>query len=209
MMGSDLLRLFETILFKDIKDTDEYGIHIKKYERGELISPDEITDVGIVLNGNIKIYKNDLSGGISIIEHIDPGELIGETSVMLSDTSENITYICSKKTDVAYFDWKSVFKNPQLAERFAVMLAENRKKLRERAMVLSGRSIREKLKCYFEIIMAKKGKKSFTLPGTMGSIANFLSVDRSAMSREIKKMKEEELIRIEKHTVTILWEIDS
>ena len=43
----------------------------------------------------------------------------------------------------------------------------------------------------------------------MGSIANFLSVDRSAMSREIKKMKEEELIRIEKHTVTILWEIDS
>ncbi len=202
------MRLFETILFKDIKDTDEYGIHIKKYERGELISPDEITDVGIVLNGSMKIYKNDLSGGISIIEHIEPGELIGETSVLLSDISENITYICSKKTDVAYFDWKSVFKNPQLAERFAVMLAENRKKLRERAMVLSGRSIRDKLKCYFEITAAKKGKKSFTLPGTMGSIANFLSVDRSAMSREIKKMKEEELIKIEKHTVTILWEID-
>lgn len=202
------MRISETILFNDIKNTDEYGVHIKKYERGELISPDEITEVGIVLCGGMKIYKNDLSGGISIVEHIEAGELIGETVAILSGVSENVTYICSKKTEVAYFNWKNVLKNPQLAERFAIMLAESRKKLWERTMVLSGRSIRDKLKCYLEIIAERKGKKSFTLPGTMEAIANLLSVDRSAMSRTIKKMKEEGLLKVDKHTVTILWETD-
>lgn len=207
MMRSDCLLLSETILFKDIENTEKYAVHIKTYERGELISPEDICEMGIILNGEMKIYKNDLSGGINIVAYIGKGELIGESNLM-PEMSENITYICDKKTEVAYFNREYVFQNPCLAERIAVMMTENLRKLRARTMVLCGKSIRDRLKCYFEIIAEEKGKNSFKLPDTMGAIANYLSVDRSAMSREIKKMKEENLLKIEKRNVEIFWETD-
>lgn len=199
------MRLSETVLFNGVGNIDEYDVHIKKYERGELIFPEDITEIGIVLNGCLRVYKNDLSGGINIVEYIEPGEIVFEPS---AEISENLTYICARKTDVAYFNKNSIFKEPQLAERLTLMITDSRSRLRERAAVLCGRSIRDKLKCYFEIIAAREKKKCFNLSVTMSELANLLSVDRSAMSREIKKMKEENLVKIEKHTVSILWEID-
>lgn len=197
------MRISETILFKGVENLDEYEVHIRKYERGELIFPEEIPETGIVLNGVMKVYKNDLSGGINIIEYIEPGELLYKAAPAV-----NVTYICAKKTEVAYFDRDKILKEPHLAERFVCMMEKNIFRLRERTAALCGRSIREKLKAYFEVIAAKKGKNSFTVPVGMVELANLLSVDRSAMSREIRKMKDENILKMEKRTVTILWETD-
>lgn len=202
------MRLSETILFKDIKNIDDYNVHIKHYECGELIYPRDITENGIVLNGCMKVYKNDLSGGISILEHIEPGDIVIESQTSFAAQFVNVTYICAKKTEVAYFDKHKVLQTPQLAERLISMIEARVFRMKDRMAVLCGRSIRDKLKCYFEILAAKKGQKCFTFSITMGELANLLSVDRSAMSREIKKMKEENILKIEKHTVTILWETD-
>ena len=76
--------------------------------------------------------------------------------------------------------------------------------LTEKVDILSHRSIRGKLMSYFRIQSTKTGELSFQLPFSLLKLANYLCIDRSAMMREIKKMKEEELIAIEGKMVTLL-----
>lgn len=78
--------------------------------------------------------------------------------------------------------------------------------LTEKVDILSHRSIRGKLMSYFRIQSTKTGELSFSLPFSLLKLANYLCIDRSAMMREIKKMKEEELIAIEGKRVTLAVE---
>lgn len=70
--------------------------------------------------------------------------------------------------------------------------------------VLSKRTIREKLACYFFHLASKQKNETFQIPFTMVDLADYLSVDRSAMTRELKKMKDEGLITIERRSVRLL-----
>ena len=76
-------------------------------------------------------------------------------------------------------------------------------RLSERVEVLSRRSIREKLLCYFSMQQVREGE-SFTLPFSLSRLAEYISVDRSAMMRELKKMKEEEFVTVDHGRVTLM-----
>ena len=69
--------------------------------------------------------------------------------------------------------------------------------------VLSQRTIREKLICYFMQLAAQAKASSFSLPFTIVDLADYLSIDRSAMTRELKRMKEEGLIEMDKRCVRL------
>ena len=70
--------------------------------------------------------------------------------------------------------------------------------------VLSRRSIREKLLCCFQQLSDKAGSPRFTLPFTLGTLADYIATDRSAMMRELRKMKEEGLVSTQGRQVTLL-----
>lgn len=76
--------------------------------------------------------------------------------------------------------------------------------LTEKVDILSHRSIRGKLMSYFRIQSTKQGTLTFQLPFSLLKLANYLCIDRSAMMREIKKMKDEEIIAMNGKTVTLL-----
>ena len=82
------------------------------------------------------------------------------------------------------------------------LVAEHARRLSRRVEVLSRRSIREKLQCYFRICRLEAGTEVFTLPFTFSALADYISTDRSAMMRELKKMKEEGLVRVDGRSVT-------
>ena len=65
------------------------------------------------------------------------------------------------------------------------------KTLSERVDVLSRRSIREKLLCYFRQQSEKEGTDTFTLPFSLSTLADYIATDRSAMMRELKRLREE------------------
>ena len=75
--------------------------------------------------------------------------------------------------------------------------------LSERVEVLSRRSIREKLLCYFGLQTGGDDCGSFHLPFTLSALADYISADRSAMMRELRKMKEEHLVDIDRGQVTL------
>ena len=84
------------------------------------------------------------------------------------------------------------------------IMTERAAALSERVEVLSRRSIREKLLCYFGLLAGQRQKPSFQLPFSLSALADYISADRSAMMREMRKMREEDLISTEGRSVTLL-----
>ena len=74
-----------------------------------------------------------------------------------------------------------------------------------RIELLSKRTIREKLLGYFNIISSRNISKSFKLPFSLTDLADYLSIDRSAMMREIKALKEEGIIEKSGNRITLLY----
>ena len=73
----------------------------------------------------------------------------------------------------------------------------------ERVDVLSRRSIREKLLCYFNQLAEKEGSRTFQLPFSLSMLADYIATDRSAMMRELKRLKEEGVLRSEGRRITL------
>ena len=85
------------------------------------------------------------------------------------------------------------------------MIAKKMIEKNERIEVLTKRSIREKLLSYLENIKRKKISNTFTLPLSYTDLADYLSIDRSAMMREIKKLKDEGFIDTKGKKVTMFY----
>ena len=83
------------------------------------------------------------------------------------------------------------------------LLSQKIVELNERVEILSKRSIRDKLLSYFELLASSNPKRSFLLPFTYTDLADYLSVDRSAMMRELKNLKEEGFIQTNGKKITI------
>ena len=75
--------------------------------------------------------------------------------------------------------------------------------LSERVDVLSRRSIREKLLCYFRQLADKAGEETFTLPFSLSTLADYIATDRSAMMRELKRLREEGVVQSEGRQFTL------
>ena len=84
------------------------------------------------------------------------------------------------------------------------MAAGQIRQLSRRVEVLSQRSIREKLLCYFTTQSHSCGSRSFTIPFTLSMLADYISTDRSAMMRELRKLREEGIVRMEGRKVELL-----
>ena len=83
------------------------------------------------------------------------------------------------------------------------LVAEKATSLYERVEVLSRRSIRDKLLCYFSLLAAKSRGGEFSLPFSLSALADYISTDRSAMMRELKKMRDEKLVDIQGRRVLL------
>ena len=77
--------------------------------------------------------------------------------------------------------------------------------LNSRVELLTKRSIREKLLGYFNILSTRTFRKSFTLPFSLTDLADYLSVDRSAMMRELKSLKDDGFIDKTGNNITLLY----
>ena len=86
------------------------------------------------------------------------------------------------------------------------LLSNKTRSLSERVDVLSRRSIREKLLCYFRICAYQEKSLAFTLPFTLSALADYLCVDRSAMMRELKRLREEGVLEASGRQVRFLAE---
>lgn len=191
---------------------------IMSFTAGETISSygSEQKQVGILSSGSASTIRYEMNGSRTILERLGPQDIFGEVLSFQNALYESIFVVCDKECSIMFFDYDHILRpcakvcscHQQLIQNMLQIISEKAILLSERVEVLSKRSIREKLLCYFFHLSGQFSRPSVEIPFTMVDLADYLSVDRSAMTRELKRMKEDGLLSVEKHTVHLLSIVD-
>ena len=181
------------------------GQTICEYNRGSSL-------IGILEQGNAALIRIDVYGVRTILETLAPGELFGEVLAFSGLSEDSISVICDKDATVLFFDYshisrpcsKSCTKHTTLIENLFRMISRETMALSERIEVLSRRTIRDKLLCYFSLQATHKNSPTFELPFSISAMADYICADRSAMMREMKNMRQSGLIEADGRKITLL-----
>ena len=165
--------------------------------------------IGIILSGTANMERYDYNGNRSIIEKLSPNSVFGE---VFSRLGSDISVIATSDCEVLFIEYEHIIKKCKkgclyhniLTNNMLKLLSQKIVELNERVEILSKRSIRDKLLSYFELLASSNPKRSFLLPFTYTDLADYLSVDRSAMMREIKNLKEDGFIQKNGKKITII-----
>lgn len=168
--------------------------------------------IGIIIEGKVQILRTHEDGRQTILEILSEGDIFGEALSFVSHAACALQVYSMEKSKVIYIDYAHLIKrcpnacdhHSQMVNNALQMISQKAIQLSERLEVLSQRTTREKLLCYFAIQAEYHQSRTFTLPFSLSMLADYLSVDRSAMMREIKKMKEEELIQTDRQKIMLL-----
>lgn len=190
------------------------GARLHTYKKGEYIfrQGEHLSDITVLVEGNLHIQKDDYWGNRSILGQIAVGEMFGEAYVAPESGALLNDVVAVEDSAVIFFDVKRIITTCSSACRFHAMVVQNmffaisekNRKLVQKLGHISKRSTREKLISYLSEEAKKHNSSSFTIPFNRQQLADFLSVDRSAMSNELCKMRDEGLLQFEKNQFKLL-----
>ena len=159
--------------------------------------------IGIMLEGIANIIKYDYDGNRSILDTLEYDNVFGKP---FSYNDSDISIVAASDCEILFLDYSLLISNDKyqkVIKNINSILTERINTLYEKVEVLSKRTIKDKLLCYFNMLSKKRNRKTFNLPITYIELADLLSVDRSAMMREIKKLKDNKIISVDGKKVTI------
>lgn len=206
---------FHNIDFKDreklLKSLESHSFHFPKNNSIFSIFEQE-NHIGIILNGYLQIVRIDSNGNRIIMEEIGENEVFG--SFMLSFKSAEYEILAKEDTDIVVLEYDQILHHQDLNKKYYFQFLQNMleisfqkmKEKNERIEILTKKTIRNKLLEYFNIISSKYGSKYVYLPFNFTDLADYLAIDRSAMSRELKNLKEEGLIEVKGKRITLLYD---
>ena len=211
------ISIFNQIEAQDLeKMLNCFQAYTKTFQTDELIMRYSHQDstIGIILSGQAQLVKYDFDGYRSIIEHQDVNSVFTELFVRPLQ-NEEFEVIASQQVTALFFDYSHLIKrctkactyHSILTHNMLQLLSENSTYLHMRIDILSQRTLRGKLLSYFNILSQQNHSCSFTLPFPLYSLADYLFVDRSAMLREMKKLREEGLIHSRGRHITLLSDV--
>lgn len=184
----------------------------KIYNRGDtvLLSGDAVNDIGLILSGGVKIIKEDADGNIAILAELFASELFCEVFICAGIDHSPVTVQASEISEIMFINYKKIITScectcgchSKLIGNMLKILAQKNLLLHQKIEILSKRTTREKLLSFFDIYRGKA--KKFSMPFNRMEMAQYLCVDRSAMSNELSKMRNEGLIKYKKSTFEII-----
>jgi len=159
--------------------------------------------VGIVERGRAALIRIDENGVATVLEDLEGGSVFGRTLTFSGGCSDTLEVVSRSACEVSFIDYAHILKRCQnacthhsvLVQNMLSLMEDKARALSRRVDVLSRRSIREKLLCYFGQRREEAGGDRFRLPFSLSVLADYIATDRSAMMRELKKMREEGLVQ--------------
>ena len=216
----DLILQLNSPLFDGIKPSDMkpmlhcISYHVATYAKGEIIAfeGENLKHIGIVLSGSVDMVKEDLWGNKTMLIRTRQSELFGETFACGNDNLSVVTFVVSEDATVMFMPFSRVMHSCTMACEFHHRLLENMVKLIalknrnliQKIDVVSKRTIREKLLAYLSILAQQQNTRYVESPLGRVELAEYLCVDRSALTRELAKMKDDGLIDYDKNCFKIL-----
>lgn len=181
----------------------------RHYQKGETIfhQGEQLSQIAIVLEGQLHIQSDDYWGNHTIIGSLMPGELFGEAYVTPSSGPLLADVVAIQDSTVAFFAAQKVVTvcsnacpfHSLVVQNLFFVLADKNRLLMQKLGHLAKRTTRAKLTSYLTAESKRTGQNSFTIPFNRQQLADYLSVDRSAMSAELSKMRDEGLLDFERN----------
>ena len=191
-----------SVLFKEMND-HEYTQCLKtlkaaekKYKKDALIlsAGDTTTKFGLVLDGSVTVESNDIWGNRTILSHVGKGQFFAETYALLEDEVLLVDVRANENCRVRFFTIGSLKNLRQINEPWAIKFICN----------ISPRTIRERLLSYLNTISLQKHSTEFDIPFDRQQLADYLNVDRSALSNELSKLQNNGVITFRKNHFILL-----
>lgn len=183
------------------------------FRKGEYIfkQGEHLDQIMVLVEGKLLIQRDDFWGNRSIVNVIRIGEMFGEAYLAPESGSLLNDVIAEEDSTIFFFDVQKILTVCPSACRFHSMIIQNlffaisekNRKLIQKIGHMSNRTTRTKLLSYLSEEAAKQNRSHFTIPFNRQQLADFLCVDRSAMSNELCKMRDEGLIEFDKNEFTL------
>ena len=206
-------------LFYDITDQEVeamiqcFRMRRCRFHPGQIICTygESAGEVGVLVSGEAELVRLDYAGNRTILERLETGGVFGESLAFTPTLGDCVEVVSAAGSEVLFMEYSHIMKrcenacahHSKLVQNMFRLVAEQTRRLSQRVEVLSRRSIRDKLMCWFQLRRLASGADSFTLPFTLSALADYISADRSAMMRELKRMKEEGLVEMDGRRVTL------
>ena len=167
--------------------------------------------LGVVMEGAVNIIKDDVWGNRKIIENIGGGQIFGETYACLKGEPLMVDVQASERSRILFMDVNRIlttcssscdFHN-RLIRSLMYVLAGKNLMLTKKMDIITPKSLRERVMVYLSQESVKQGCRTVTVPFNRQQMADYLSVDRSALSAELSRMQRDGVISYEKNRFTI------
>lgn len=201
--------LLQTQLFEGIGKGEIEGLLfflnpvLRKYKKGNFIisAGGAVRDLGIVLEGRVQIIREDIGGLRSIIAEIEEGDMFAEALACAHVQRSPVSALSVTDSKVLFISFEKIMSSrsslahgDRLIKNLMLLIARKNIFLNSKLEHIGKRSIREKLLSYFSDLAIKAGGTQFEIPFSKTALADYLFIDRSAMSRELALMKKEKLL---------------
>ncbi len=186
----------------------------KQYGRDEYIQRAEnpITKIGIVISGSANIIKEDYWGNRTIISKLEVGDIFGESLACAGAEKALVSIITCEKCEIIFIEYSNIINispgtcnyNTQLITNMLKILASKNVMLTQKMEHLAQRKTKEKLLSYLSFQAIKAKNNDFEIPFNRQELADYLSVDRSAMSAELCRLRDEGYLCFKKNKFTLM-----
>ena len=172
-----------------------------------LAAGDEAAALGLVLSGRCCVVKEDFWGNRNIVTELEPGDIFAESYACVEGARLSVSVLAVEKTTALFLGARKVFAacpsacpfHTRLIRNLVSVLARKNLLMNEKLTHVTQRSTREKLLSYLSSASQRRGASSFEIPFNRQELADYLSVERSAMSAELGRMRDEGLLEFEKN----------
>ena len=186
----------------------------KHFKKGEIIfhSGDEVKDAGLILEGSVNVVLYHYWGGASILGHKEKGSLFGEAYAAIPGRELLYDVAAAEDSSILFFNMERLLSvcsescafHQRIIRNMIRISAESSLSLVSRMMHIAPHTIRERLLSYLSEQAVSAGSSSFTIPFSRQQLADYLGVDRSALSNELSRMRKEGLLTVRKNAFTLL-----
>lgn len=215
--------LLESALFRGIQQNEAkemlhcLGAEHKKFEKNERIfrAGDTVSELGLVLKGSILIQNDDFWGNTTVLDHVMPGHIFAETYACTGEPLM-VDAVAAENTEVLFLNVGRVLQtcsqscahHSKLIRNLLFLSARKNLNLSRKIFHTTSKSIRGRLLSYLSFQSTHCGSRRFSIPFNRQQLADYLNVDRSALSNELSKMQKDGLLRVKRNQFELLCSQD-
>ena len=217
--GLDFRQLEQILLFYEMDEEEitagmeALSAQVKKYRKGSVIlhAGDNTSHMGIVLSGSVTIESNDMWGNCTILSHVGKNGFFAETYALMKDTVLPVDVRANEDCRILFLSIGKLRQLPSSDSWHTKMISNLLTISSRKNLTLSGRSfhtapktIRGRILSYLNTISLQEHAKEFDIPFDRQQLADYLNVERTALSKELGKMRKDGIIRCRRNHFVLL-----